>query len=500
MVPSTVVTYNKLGMENKKFPPSYCVSDCGDCTEGPTPEPPKQAKFIYKHGAVMLCALFPIHLSGGAAYDPGTFNFEGFLALEAFQWALDQVNSDSLMLPGIKIGLLALDTYSSAQKAGSDVHLVVGPSYFLPKYADIDPQTVLAFLTGADAAVSMATATFLTHAKVVQMDYATGTSDFDNHKKYPYFVRAANPVMYEIKGLIAFMKNFKLYSASVVYSDDLEGRDSLEVWTNYTSSMGICTSTTAAVSPSENVAGYTRILRTLYEYSLAGVKTVVLFLQPKEVDLLFQSASRYRREDFAWLGGSKLAEGLLQINSLSRRAADGATVVIAQSALPSTFTTYMDTVHSTDSHNPWISEYSSNSSKYKTSLLASRLAQNVINSVFAFASGFDDLLQDQCKGTTYVCPKVKEEKNLAKYLKDYIQNNDKYRLPSTSSITDRFDAYMYNTDSSTLTHLDKVGNFYSNSRNFLKNVHLWNDIILSRPCSAKGILIMSQKFELPMLI
>ena len=61
----------------------------------------------------MIGGLFPVHQKGEGAEDCGKINAQrGIQRLEAMLLALDEINKDERILPGIKLGAHILDTCS----------------------------------------------------------------------------------------------------------------------------------------------------------------------------------------------------------------------------------------------------------------------------------------------------------------------------------------------------------------------------------------------------
>lgn len=68
---------------------------------------------ITLEGDLMIGGLFPVHQKGEAAQDCGKINAQrGIQRLEAMLLALDEINRDERILPGIKLGAHILDTCS----------------------------------------------------------------------------------------------------------------------------------------------------------------------------------------------------------------------------------------------------------------------------------------------------------------------------------------------------------------------------------------------------
>lgn len=68
---------------------------------------------ITMEGDLMMGGLFPVHQKGEGAQDCGKINAQrGIQRLEAMLLALDEINRDDRILPGIKLGAHILDTCS----------------------------------------------------------------------------------------------------------------------------------------------------------------------------------------------------------------------------------------------------------------------------------------------------------------------------------------------------------------------------------------------------
>ena len=64
-------------------------------------------------GELMIGGLFPVHQKGDGAEDCGKINAQrGIQRLEAMLLALDHINQDPLLLPGLRLGAHILDTCS----------------------------------------------------------------------------------------------------------------------------------------------------------------------------------------------------------------------------------------------------------------------------------------------------------------------------------------------------------------------------------------------------
>lgn len=79
----------------------------GAVAEGPA------KKVLTLEGDLVLGGLFPVHQKGGPAEDCGPVNeHRGIQRLEAMLFALDRINRDPHLLPGVRLGAHILDSCS----------------------------------------------------------------------------------------------------------------------------------------------------------------------------------------------------------------------------------------------------------------------------------------------------------------------------------------------------------------------------------------------------
>lgn len=79
----------------------------GTVAEGPT------KKVLTLEGDLVLGGLFPVHQKGGPAEECGPVNeHRGIQRLEAMLFALDRINRDPRLLPGVRLGAHILDSCS----------------------------------------------------------------------------------------------------------------------------------------------------------------------------------------------------------------------------------------------------------------------------------------------------------------------------------------------------------------------------------------------------
>lgn len=86
------------------------------------------AAVVHVPGDVLLGGLFPVHKMGKHAACGKINRNRGVQRLEAMLFAIDRINADPILLPGVKLGAIILDTCSCAEHALNQSLAFVQPS------------------------------------------------------------------------------------------------------------------------------------------------------------------------------------------------------------------------------------------------------------------------------------------------------------------------------------------------------------------------------------
>ncbi|XP_035218616.1 metabotropic glutamate receptor 3-like, partial [Stegodyphus dumicola] len=155
-------------------------------------------------GDIILGALFPIH-ERNAKYECGRLQDEGIHQLEALLFTIKKINDDSTILPGVKLGVLALDSCdSTAYALEQTLDFIKGfiarnnahvERQFLchdgsvPVFRDGSFDRVVGIIGGQSSSVSIQLANLLRLFRVPQVSYQSTSPTLSNKEKYDYFFR-----------------------------------------------------------------------------------------------------------------------------------------------------------------------------------------------------------------------------------------------------------------------------------------------------------------------
>lgn len=158
-----------------------------------------------------------------------TVSEEGLRNVEAFLWALDQINTSPSVLQGVTVGAVVFDTCGSREKTYRDVSNFVSESLTSLR-SDVNlPQLsrVFGFVAGGHKCTVKPAADILSSVGVptVASDSSLTVLSSD---RYPTLLRVLPSNGEVAEALLKLLRHFKWSYVSVVYDDDDEDVDVFE--------------------------------------------------------------------------------------------------------------------------------------------------------------------------------------------------------------------------------------------------------------------------------
>ncbi|XP_054719019.1 metabotropic glutamate receptor 3-like [Uloborus diversus] len=267
-------------------------------------------------GDIMLGALFPIH-ERNAKYECGRLQDEGILQLEALLFTVDKINSDNAILPGVKLGVLALDSCDSAayaleqtldfikgfvarNNAHNDRQFRCGDGT-IPVYRDGSFDRVVGIIGGQSSSVSIQLANLLRLFRVPQVSYQSTSPTLSNKEKYDYFFRTVPSDVNQAYAILEILKVFQWTYVSVVYSDTDYGNKGYEKLREL-SPPDICFSSPQSINVDHfSDVEYDTVIKNLMHKTNARV--VVVFADKQVAKNIMDAANRRKAfSRFVWIG------------------------------------------------------------------------------------------------------------------------------------------------------------------------------------------------------
>lgn len=322
-------------------------------------------------GDIILGGLFPVHEKGEGALPcgPKVYN-RGVQRLEAMLYAIDRVNNDSNLLPGITLGVHILDTCSRDTYAlnqslqfvraslnnldTSAFECLDTSSPQLRKNASSGP--VFGVIGGSYSSVSLQVANLLRLFHIPQISPASTAKTLSDKSRFDLFARTVPPDTFQSVALVDIIKNLNWSYVSTIHSEGSYGEYGIEAFHKEATERHVCIAAAEKVPSAADDKIFDAIIGKLQKKSSA--RGVVLFTRAEDARRILQAAKRANlTQQFNWIASDgwgkqqKLLEGLEEI-------AEGAITVELQSEIIDDFDSYMmQLTPASNQRNPWFAEY-----------------------------------------------------------------------------------------------------------------------------------------------
>ncbi|XP_035521756.1 metabotropic glutamate receptor 3 [Morone saxatilis] len=426
-------------------------------------DPPPSRREIRIEGDLVLGGLFPVHEKGAGMEECGRVNEDrGIQRLEAMLFAIDKINMDNTLLPGVSLGVHILDTCSrdtyaleqalefvraSLTKVDDTEFICPDGSYALQ---DDSPLAIAGVIGGSFSSVSIQVANLLRLFQIPQISYASTSAKLSDKTRYDYFARTVPPDFYQAKAMAEILRFFNWTYVSTVASEGDYGETGIEAFEQEARMRNICIATSEKVGRSNAKKSYEAVIRQLLQKPNARV--AVLFLRSDDARELLAAAARLNTS-FIWVAsdGWGAQESIVKGNEVT---AEGAiTLELSANPVPE-FNRYFLSLNPSKNHrNPWFREFweqrfqcslggggaggvggkgvglgemslppcDKDLSMDKSNFEPESKIMFVVNAVYAIAIALHNMQRSLCFNTTKLCDSMKALDGRRLY-RDYILN------------------------------------------------------------------------------
>uniref|UniRef100_A0A8D2CPM0 Glutamate metabotropic receptor 2 n=1 Tax=Sciurus vulgaris TaxID=55149 RepID=A0A8D2CPM0_SCIVU len=412
---------------------------CGTVAEGPA------KKVLTLEGDLVLGGLFPVHQKGGPAEECGPVNeHRGIQRLEAMLFALDRINRDPHLLPGVRLGAHILDSCSKDTHAleqaldfvraslsrGSDGSRHICPDGSYATHGDA-PTAITGVIGGSYSDVSIQVANLLRLFQIPQISYASTSAKLSDKSRYDYFARTVPPDFFQAKAMAEILRFFNWTYVSTVASEGDYGETGIEAFELEARARNICVATSEKVGRAMSRAAFEGVVRALLQKPSARV--AVLFTRSEDARELLAATQRLNAS-FTWVASDGWG-ALESVVAGSEGAAEGAITIELASYPISDFASYFQSLDPwNNSRNPWFREFWEQ--RFHCSLRQRDCAAHslravpfeqeskimfVVNAVYAMAHALHNMHRALCPNTTHLCDAMRPVNGRRLY-KDFVLN------------------------------------------------------------------------------
>uniref|UniRef100_A0A3B3T1M1 Metabotropic glutamate receptor 3 n=1 Tax=Paramormyrops kingsleyae TaxID=1676925 RepID=A0A3B3T1M1_9TELE len=406
-------------------------------------------------GDLVLGGLFPVHEKGASTDECGRINEgRGIQRLEAMLFAIDEINRDPALLPGVTLGVHILDTCSrdtyaleqalefvraSLTKVDDTEFICPDGSYALQ---DNVPLAIAGVVGGSYSSVSIQVANLLRLFQIPQISYASTSAKLSDKSRYDYFARTVPPDFYQAKAMAEILHFFNWTYVSTVASEGDYGETGIEAFEQEARLRNICIATSEKVGRSNAKKSYEAVIRQLLQKPNARV--VVLFMRSDDARELLAAAARLA-VSFTWIAsdGWGAQESIVKGQET---VAEGAITLELAAHPVEEFNRYFQYLNPVNNRrNPWYKDFWEQ--KFQCTLggedsrrpCAKHLAIDssnfepeskimfVVNAVYAMAHALHKMQRTLCSNTTQLCDSMRPLDGRRLY-RDYLLNIN-FRAP-----------------------------------------------------------------------
>ena len=325
---------------------------------------------FYKNltGDVIVAGIFPVHTNQSTT---GLFKYNkpGLIWIQSMLFAIDEINKNTELLPGVKLGYAIYDSCDMANfglQAALDImhepEVLIGVTSSNKVSGcrcqkDKSRKPVLAVIGDASSRSTIRIASMLgaKYWSVPQISYSATSTDLSNKKYYPSFFRTIPPDNFQSRVIISLLKKFGWKYISLVASDDSYGRVGVEKLLPLLKENGMC----FAVNEVFDVEGkkIDAIIDQLMTAENKNANVIILWCQRREAFTFLTRAAHKKLFGRTWIA-TETWGNTPDIYSVGKAVIQGIIGIIPRLIKYEPFEEYLNASSPNETvYNPWVKEY-----------------------------------------------------------------------------------------------------------------------------------------------
>uniref|UniRef100_A0A5K3FBH9 ANF_receptor domain-containing protein n=1 Tax=Mesocestoides corti TaxID=53468 RepID=A0A5K3FBH9_MESCO len=310
-------------------------------------------------GDIILGGLFPVHSSG--AVKCMSLNPErGIQRLEAMLFTLDEINNNSALLPGLRLGANLRDTCSLGNHALEQsldfVKTTVDDVMNDQKEVDRSQDIVRGVVGGSYTTVSILVANLYRLFKLPQISYASTSAVLSDKRTYPLFARTVPSDVEQARVMAALVAAHNWTYVSTVRSAGDYGDSGMDAFWKEADKRDVCIAAREVVRGSSTSKDFDEVVRVL-RHGFSKARAVVLFTRMDHTTLLLDAVRRANYTDhFVFIGSDGWGRENIPVLNNSRVANGALTIEILATEIEK-FSTYYKNLRWDNTRNPWFAKY-----------------------------------------------------------------------------------------------------------------------------------------------
>ena len=235
----------------------------------------------------VLGGLFPVHIhsSDSAGSACGKVRLVAPEQVDVMLFAIDAINADPILLPGVELGYDIRDTCLS-ETVGLDeaIDLILEGNNIVSCGATHDATTknvvktvavpTTAIVGARLSRVSVPVASLSRLFQMPQVSYASTSPLLSDRKRYSYFHRTAPPDHLQVLAMIDILHHFGWNYVSILHTEDTYGSAGISAFVNASAKNNICIDLRRGIQPSFSDRDYDNLVADLKS---STAKVIIFF-------------------------------------------------------------------------------------------------------------------------------------------------------------------------------------------------------------------------------
>ena len=277
---------------------------------------------------ILLAGLFPLTYYN-SKQNKYVLNNVAITWVEAFSFAVRQVNKNTRTLPGIKVGF---DIRNSCNKENIALQNVLDFILDLSVIQNDNQTTsnkcgcvnrrnkIIAVVGGASSSISTSVSNVLSADYMPQISYSSTSVALSNKYRYPNFVRTLPSDIYQAKAIVALLKEFQWTYVNVLASDDDYGRLGFYQLEKELKKAGMCLAEFKVFKRTLIIDEVNEIISKLQKGLSKNAKVVILWCQINEAKIIIEESWKHGLTDIKWVGCETLGnnQDLFELGGMIR--------------------------------------------------------------------------------------------------------------------------------------------------------------------------------------
>ncbi|XP_017280186.1 extracellular calcium-sensing receptor-like [Kryptolebias marmoratus] len=218
------------------------------------------------------------------------------------RFAIEEINNNTDLLPGISLGYNIYDTCSSIVKSIKVALALNNGNDNVTSTSDkpcTRPVQVQAIIGENSSSSSTAITTVLGPFHIPLISHFATCACLSDKSKHPSFLRTIPSDYYQSRALAHLVKHFGWTWVGAVRTNDEYGNNGMATFTETAQQLGICLEYSVSFFRTDSTEKLQRIIDII---KASTSKVIVAFLTPREMEMLIHELSLHNLTGYQWVG------------------------------------------------------------------------------------------------------------------------------------------------------------------------------------------------------